>query len=400
MIRFGSLLAVLSVASIPLEIGAADIEHFGKLEVHEWGTFTSIAGPNGMAESWQPFGGPTDLPCFVHRFEMGAKASLAGTVRMETPVIYFYAPAPVTARIHVTFPQGFITEWYPRATQVARYLGSGIPPRGPEIRQPTGKEPDSIEWPQIRIDPFRAAPKFPFQFESSHYYAARSTDAAPLVAGDETEKFLFYRGVGQFQPPISAQAGAGDQVSVKNLSQDELAGVILFENRDGKIRYQVQGAVKREAAMELPAGGADLDSLMLEMERFLTAHGLFAKEAHAMVETWRDSWFEDGTRVFYILPRSAVDSILPLDVEPRPERMARVFVGRVEVFTTATKRIVAAAIEEGDRATLEKYSRFLEPLTRTNRDVSQPWDIAQSGNALNASRMKYVTASNRCGKEW
>jgi hypothetical protein len=34
------------------------------------------------------------------------------------------------------------------------------------------------------------------------------------------------------------------------------------------------------------------------------AQGLFPKEAHAMVDTWRDSWFEEGTRAFYILPAS------------------------------------------------------------------------------------------------
>ena len=37
-----------------------------------------------------------------------------------------------------------------------------------------------------------------------------------------------------------------------------------------------------------------------------------------MVETWRDSWFEDGARLFYLLPRSAVDVVLPLQIDPRP----------------------------------------------------------------------------------
>src|SRR5438093_8059280 len=84
------------------------------LNVHEWGTFTSVAGENGTAMTWQPFGGPTDLPCFVHRFR-NVKYALAGTVRMETPVLYFYASREATASVKVRFPKGVITEWYPSA---------------------------------------------------------------------------------------------------------------------------------------------------------------------------------------------------------------------------------------------------------------------------------------------
>ena len=37
------------------------------LTVHEWGTFTAIAGKNGHAVEWQPLPSPgtTDLPRFV-----------------------------------------------------------------------------------------------------------------------------------------------------------------------------------------------------------------------------------------------------------------------------------------------------------------------------------------------
>ena len=77
-----------------------------------------------------------------------------------------------------------------------------------------------------------------------------------------------------------------------------------------------------------------------------------------------DSWFEEGVRVFYIFPDSAMESILPLQVEPRPDRIARVFVGRVEIFTPQVRNIVAIAIANQDRVTLEKYGRFLAPLTR------------------------------------
>ena len=81
-----------------------------------------------------------------------------------------------------------------------------------------------------------------------------------------------------------------------------------------------------------------------------------------MVETWRDSWFEQGTRLFYIVSRAAVDSILPLEIQPQPADVTRVFVGRMELVTAATKREVKDAIGGNDKATLAQYARFLRPI--------------------------------------
>lgn len=43
-----------------------------------------------------------------------------------------------------------------------------------------------------------------------------------------------------------------------------------------------------------------------------------------MIATWRDAWFEEGTRLFYLVPRSAVDAMLPLQISPAPAALARV----------------------------------------------------------------------------
>jgi hypothetical protein len=50
-----------------------------------------------------------------------------------------------------------------------------------------------------------------------------------------------------------------------------------------------------------------------------------------MLSTWRDSWFKEGTRLFYIVPTNMIESILPLDINPKPTGIVRVFVGRVEL---------------------------------------------------------------------
>src|SRR5215218_858110 len=73
------------------------------LTVHEWGTFTSIAAEDGGAETWVPQQPPGELPCFVERLPINVKGWLPGTVRMETPVLYFYASAPTAVDVNVRF---------------------------------------------------------------------------------------------------------------------------------------------------------------------------------------------------------------------------------------------------------------------------------------------------------
>src|SRR5580698_1794586 len=97
-------------------IAADTLPRPGGLTVHEWGTFTSVAGEDGSAIVWDALGGKEDLPAFVN--DVGYRCfkwRLTGTVRMETPVLYFYSPREVTASVKVQFPHGVISEWYPKA---------------------------------------------------------------------------------------------------------------------------------------------------------------------------------------------------------------------------------------------------------------------------------------------
>ena len=74
------------------------------LIAHEWGTFTSIAGETGQAVEWLPLNSPSDLPSFVEHFRgTGFKVGLGGTMRMETPVLYFYSTHDTTVDVSVSF---------------------------------------------------------------------------------------------------------------------------------------------------------------------------------------------------------------------------------------------------------------------------------------------------------
>ncbi len=316
------------------------------LVVHEWGTFTSIAGPDGNAIAWLPLSGSPDLPSFVYHF--GIKTVLPGTVRMETPVLYFYCPKETDVSVKVGFPSGTITEWYPAAIQRTA----------------------EIVWSGVKILP---ASKGDFSSDGriSHYYAARNTAAATLQVSNkgvqQQERFLFYRGVATFQPPLSVKL-VNNQIVVRNEIEDQPGAIILFENQGGEVGYRFGHLTGSEAVLERPQLGNDIVSLRAELERVLVASGLFADESHAMVETWRDSWFEEGARVFYILPRSAVDSILPLSISPKPSRIERTFVGRIEVITPEIETAVLAAVKKNDRAALAKYGRFAEPILSRHHD--------------------------------
>jgi hypothetical protein len=81
-----------------------------------------------------------------------------------------------------------------------------------------------------------------------------------------------------------------------------------------------------------------------------------------MVETWRNSWFEEGSRLFYIVPSEFVNAVLPLSIRPAPAQTTRVFVARLELVTPATERAIERALRTHDGAALSEYGRFLEPI--------------------------------------
>lgn len=321
------------------------------LTVHEWGTFTAVAGEDGRPVQWLALSGPADLPCFVKQASgVPEKSRLWATVRMETPVLYFYTPTPTNVDVNVRFPLGLMTEYFPPA----------------DVRG------GSIAWSDVRIAAGEAA-AFPVEEGSSHYYFARDTAAAPLQVGSHAERFLFYRGVGSFPLPLSATVGTDGDVTVTSLTGASVGRVVLFENHRGAPAYRIVDLAGRTTTIRRPAPGAALPSLTAELEQLLTGYGLFPKEAAAMVATWRQSWFEEGTRLLYVMPPQAVDAVLPLRIKPRPAAIVRVFVGRLELITPDVQNDVSRAARSSDWNVLSKYARFLHPITdRIGADSALP----------------------------
>jgi hypothetical protein len=61
------------------------------------------------------------------------------------------------------------------------------------------------------------------------------------------------------------------------------------------------------------------------------------------------------------MPQAKVDEILPLRIQPAPESIARVFVGRVELATPGVIEDLQKAILSSDTQGMKKYGRFLQP---------------------------------------
>lgn len=354
------------------------------LVAHEWGTFTSIAGTDGQAVEWTPLNvgdlsfddntnsgspnhyRPKELPSFVENLHFGVfKVGLPATVRMETPVLYFYAARATTISVQVKFVKGLITEWYPHATIPVRYSGMDD---ADAYRK--GAFDGAINWNAVTLQP-GVAVNFPRDLadNGNRYYAARETSSVPLrvstPAGAQQEKFLFYRGVSLASVPLAVRFTADGKLLVTNSFASPIPDVVWFERRGDRMGYRIGGAVQDQTTLERPELTSTVESLYGDLEEVLAAQGLYREEAHAMVQTWRDSWFEEGSRLLYVVPRSFVDNILPLSISPAPAQTVRVFLGRVELISPATQRAVTAAVAANDQATLAKYGRFLEPILKS-----------------------------------
>jgi hypothetical protein len=131
------------------------------------------------------------------------------------------------------------------------------------------------------------------------------------------------------------------------------------------VGYRIGGALRKEAVLEPPELSGTIDELCRDLEGMLVAQGLYQDEASAMVETWRSSWFEEGSRLLYIVPPAFVNEVLPLAIRPMPAQTVRVFVGRLEIVTPATRKAIETAFASSDAATLKAYGRFLEPILAT-----------------------------------
>ena len=170
----------------------------------------------------------------------------------------------------------------------------------------------------------------------------------------QAERFIFYRGYGAAEPPLTIQVRPGQRFRFLNAAEQPFVHGILLEVADGEARWARMPVVPAKGAGRAsghPEAGLDgsfrpLAEVEAELvgwfEGALVAEGLTADEARAMVDTWQGLWFrEPGLRAFSLVPQAWVDAILPLKIEPSPEKLVRVFVARHELLAPEREQRLA-----------------------------------------------------------
>jgi hypothetical protein len=358
------------VAGIVLSRGSSRAND--RLTIHEWGTFTSLQNDSGT-----PLGGinidDEPLPGFVHNLNpfvliqprafprymsKGApERHPFVTLRLETPVIYFHPPkrsTPLKIDVDVALHGGWLTEFYPEAKPEAPGLKEGRFDFGPITGDTTGR----LSWRDLTVGTSESGPE-----TTSHVWLApRNVNAASVTAGGESEKYLFYRGIGNFSAPLSISSDeARDRLDIQArfeqvLNPRETARIgriwLVHVLADGRSAYRSIGPVtvtgdRHKSVAEMPASFAEkefslgnLANLCDELRTALVKEGLYTDEASALVETWRTAYFKSaGLRVFFVVPRVWTDHYLSLSVS-KPAEIARVMVGRIELISAEQRALL------------------------------------------------------------
>jgi hypothetical protein len=296
---------------------------------------------------------PTDLPPIF--FQGAPHCHPDVTMRLETPVLYFYPPglSPLTADVRVRFRGGWLSEFYPDAVVDAPGLASGDFNFGHLRRDHTG----SLTWKGLTLGSRQPGPE-----TSDHVWTSpRQVKAVSVMsASGESEKFLFYRGVGHIDAPLRLSQEEGRLVVRGQLERPLSSAAPLRINdlwlvdvrANGSVAFRtldplavstdterIAAAIPMEFGEERYSAG-NLKLLCAAMHAALVHEGLFDDEASALLKTWELSYFKSaGLRLFFLVPPAWVDHYLPLEVSV-PAETKRVMVGRIELVSPQQRKLL------------------------------------------------------------
>lgn len=324
------------------------------LVVHEWGTFTELQDAAGNP---LPRVNTDDepVPAFVHGF--GASLLRTGnfgkrlpfeyndlTVRLETPVIYFYPPSncelPMTVDVHVGLRNGWLSEFYPNA----KYTAPGLK----DARRIKPGSQGTLTWKRLKIggDGF-----FPQTDEAVWLHPRNTRSAVVTNQSGESEKYLFYRGVGEFSGPVRVQTNRQSMNLQIGLEQARMQGSVPVQawlvqvREDGALAFRQITDVSSTTVVSYRFDSSEFDAhgisrLRRSMHASLVANGLYSDEASSMLSTWNRAYFQaPGLRFFYVVPKSWVEEQMPLTITGDTQ-IQRVMVGRIELISDSQVELV------------------------------------------------------------
>ncbi|MEZ0225032.1 MAG: hypothetical protein ACAH83_10795 [Alphaproteobacteria bacterium] len=395
------LLLCLAAAFLTLAVMPAGASS-GRLVIHEWGTFTSLQDGAGEMIA----GVNTDdepVPGFVHGIgntvthnvsqmspAFQANMTKGGiprlhpdvTMRLETPVVYFHLPKGVdhmTLDLDVTFKGGWLSQYYPDAE-------SNTSTEDVATKHITADTVGTLSWKGLEVGGKKAGPE-----TTEHVWLApRAVHASPVTtAKGESEKYLFYRGVGKLDktllPMTIVREPEGGHTIWTAQTVRHLKSWLVDVREDGKIAFRHGHDPERGLAFYQPFkekeyAASNLPLLKNYMQGALTVAGLFQDEAKAMVNTWEYSYFKSpGQRLFYIVPKEWVNLVLPMKVSV-PADITRVMVGRIELVHPRQQE----ALSEMKRSSADGISSFIRKSTTDVKDWTLYQDVSAGKKPLDA----------------
>jgi hypothetical protein len=219
-----------------------------KLVIHEWGTFTSLQDENG-----RPLGGinvdDEPVPLFVYgnkgdwisqlnpQFSIPSRIDSKGapqrnpyvTMRLETPVMYFYLPksqpTPIVLNVNVDFRGGWLTQFYPFAEANAPGFSDHSVANKLDRNTVT-----RLTWNSLRVGRSGKGP----DTTEPVWLTPRNVAADTVTsANGDSEKYLFYRGVGNLESPLSVST----DLSTGNLTIRSCMNDVLSEGHSQNFRW-------------------------------------------------------------------------------------------------------------------------------------------------------------------
>jgi hypothetical protein len=227
------------------------------------------------------------------------------TQKLETPVIYFYTDEPRDVQVDVDFPRGYMTRWYPDATEYTPTMPdcSWHQTRCPsEEREAHGWDrlaDGEMSWDVSLTEVDKSSDMVDVPPEDIWAPSREVPGAAFVQHGQETDKFIFYRGVGRASLPFkitSKQTQNGPKITFQNESPQRVPTVYLMHITEDRGRIvEVGGVEPGGSKTAVPQGEAlPTEEFVSEAKGIvktgLEQTGLTSAESEAMVETWAHSY--------------------------------------------------------------------------------------------------------------
>ena len=362
-------LDVAEVAEVQIQRGAARVARVNSnassdMIVHEWGSIHHIQGSGeyellGLSED------QSDLPPFV--YVLSEKPVRPVPMIMEKPILYFYTKKAMSINVNVSCPSGLLTQWWPN---VSSYSPSQF-----NNKKLKDLKNGSLNWRRVYVDP-NLKPKYQKGPKGSWWDKVRDVDATPLNIRGESEKFLFYRGVAKVNPSVKISF-TDNGLAIENAGDKDVGKLFLSYIKKGQgVHTQIDKIEKKSTFKTNTKDNSftelkkSSDEMQKALQKYLESLGLYAKEANGMSTIWQKSYFEtEGVHLIFALDKKEIDSLLPLNIHPKPKETVRVLLVHLEALLQDSEKDILALVEKLGSSNFRERRKISKELKAMSKSI-------------------------------